>query len=32
VMRKLLHAVWGVLHYLTPFDPARLFPDRQPAS
>jgi transposase len=31
VMRKLLHAVWGVLHYLTPFDPARLFPDRQPA-
>ncbi len=32
VMRKLLHAVWGVLHYATPFDVTRLLPNHQPAT
>lgn len=32
VMRKLLHAVWGVLHYSSPFDVARLLPNRLPAT
>jgi transposase len=32
VMRKLLHAVWAVLHYAAPFDPTRLFPDHHPAT
>jgi transposase len=32
VMRKLLHAVWAVLHYAAPFNPVRLFPDLDPAT